>query len=1203
MKYNFLALLIFFSTNSYTQNLWHEVKIDEINVRNNQETRILPSEFKSFKADYSAIKSLAFEAPSEDISVNINSNLVIDLPLPSGDYMSFKIYDSPTMESGLAAKYPEIRSFKGIAIDDPLTTVRFDFGYAGFHAAIHGPDEVIYIDPYIEGDNNYYLSYNVKHDIVNIDPNIPYCGVDHSKIKNNKNPIKNHSRADIIPLRKYRLAIACTGEYGLWKGSVENALSDINTGVNRMNQIFENEASIRMILVNNNDELLNFDPATDPYPNPQSGSGMLAINTGIISSRIGVNAYDIGHVYHRACDTGGIASLGSHCNINTKGAAVTCHRNGDIINYAIGTTAHEIGHQMSAQHTFNHCDQQNESLGNGVEPGSGSTIMSYAGLCGPQLNLQGDNDDYYHTASLLQIYNHTRLDIADECASKESFGNHEPVITLPEVFNSRISIPENTYFYLEGFATDEDENTLTYAWDPMNTGPLSGLGSPIGEAPRFRAYYPSEDQNIRYFPRTLDIFNNFESNVEVLPVGGLEMKFHFTVRDNNPMGGTAVWEPVEFDVIETSEKFGITYPDQQGMSVNIGDEIEILWNVAETDIAPINSPTLDIYFTDVTSNLFDINDLIPLALCVPNDGAHTVRFPNRVTNRGRIILKSVNNIFFDINPYGIQVKEPVQTSLYANVAPLCQEFCVPSSSVIEIDIETQSYGETELPLNIRIEGLPEDAIVTLDNPTPMSGETVTATIDLSNVIENETFEPNVVVENNDGSVSFNRSMILNLIGSEFSDMQPTEPENGSSGQNVAPLFKWTPSAHAKSYDIEISDNPTFENIISSKYNITDTEYSIDIVLNENTVYYWRVKGSNGPCSEYSKIQAFSTKVFACEEIVSDDEIGITQSGTPTIEAEFVVLTQGTVADINLPLMKGDHTNTKDLEVSLVSPSGTEVPLFANICPQQNFRVGFDDDSNIDVKCPVNQGDIYKPLGSLSDFNGENPQGIWILRIHDNSPGNGGQLEMASLDICSNVNVESPTIKNLSKVEAPTNDDTFIYSWNMRVQDEDTPDEELTYTIVSLPTLGTLKSGGETLSIGDTFTQDDINKLQIYFTSTEEIGNDVGSFAVEDGQGGWVGIFELEFEVSNDFVSNILDESTDLTIDFFPNPTSGFVTVNTKGKVLNNLEILDIKGSVVKKISRITNNQQINLSDLENGIYVIRSTDKNTSMIRRLVVQK
>ena len=58
--------------------------------------------------------------------------------------------------------------------------------------------------------------------------------------------------------------------------------------------------------------------------------------------------------------------------------------------------AHELGHQFGAFHTFSH---EMEGAGVNSEPGSGSTIMGYAGITGLD-NVALHGDPYFHYYSI-----------------------------------------------------------------------------------------------------------------------------------------------------------------------------------------------------------------------------------------------------------------------------------------------------------------------------------------------------------------------------------------------------------------------------------------------------------------------------------------------------------------------------------------------------------------------------------------------------------------------------------------------------------------------------------------------------------------------------------------------------------------------------------------------------------------------------------
>jgi len=285
----------------------------------------------------------------------------------------------------LSARYPDIKSYKGYGRSNDFENLRISLNQKGFYAAIRTLDGTVYIDPYSTNNTTEYISYFVKDHETNLESHQLSCGTQQdpeSLIEDLKEinfqggqETQVNVRGDNIPLRQYRLAIACTGEFGQIRQDLAEVLADINTTVNRLNQIFENDLSIRMILVDQNDQIIYEDPATDPYdiPNqfPQgqgTGRWLLVRNTGVLNSTIGAGSYDLGHIYHRACtDVGGVAFLGSICG-NTKGGGVTCHASSNLEYVTVSIAAHEMGHQLGSPHSFNNCSGDgNESLPNGFE--------------------------------------------------------------------------------------------------------------------------------------------------------------------------------------------------------------------------------------------------------------------------------------------------------------------------------------------------------------------------------------------------------------------------------------------------------------------------------------------------------------------------------------------------------------------------------------------------------------------------------------------------------------------------------------------------------------------------------------------------------------------------------------------------------------------------------------------------------------------
>ena len=136
--------------------------------------------------------------------------------------------------------------------------------------------------------------------------------------------------------------------------------------INRVDQIYESELSIRLVLIDDND-LLNLNtPAQAWGPNGPCGAApcydepdldtragsRCSQKSGTVAGQIvGASAYDIGHVA-LGNDGGGIAGLGV---VGGRQKAVGCtglpEPDGDF--YAVDYVAHEMGHQFGANHTFN----------------------------------------------------------------------------------------------------------------------------------------------------------------------------------------------------------------------------------------------------------------------------------------------------------------------------------------------------------------------------------------------------------------------------------------------------------------------------------------------------------------------------------------------------------------------------------------------------------------------------------------------------------------------------------------------------------------------------------------------------------------------------------------------------------------------------------------------------------------------------------
>ena len=155
----FFACLIF--SNLFSQDIedhWFDANEANIFIPTNQERKIIPDEYRTLALDLDALKSDLTNAPKEFTFAAKHNPMQIVLPMPNGDDVAFQVVESSVMAPGLEAKYPNIKSYAGYGVNNKLLQVRFEIAAKGFRAMIGSPKGIIFIDPYLEGNNNNYLS-------------------------------------------------------------------------------------------------------------------------------------------------------------------------------------------------------------------------------------------------------------------------------------------------------------------------------------------------------------------------------------------------------------------------------------------------------------------------------------------------------------------------------------------------------------------------------------------------------------------------------------------------------------------------------------------------------------------------------------------------------------------------------------------------------------------------------------------------------------------------------------------------------------------------------------------------------------------------------------------------------------------------------------------------------------------------------------
>jgi len=625
------------------QNNWKKSSIDAKDNVVFVESHI-PSQYQLFNLNLNEVKTeLQAIDKRENVSLQ-NATTVMSFPDENGKMQRFKMLEDSVMEDELAAQFPMIKTYIGQGIDDPTATLRMSIGTDGVHVMVLAANKSpLLIDPYTQ-DRSKYIVYSAnklpaKNDFV--------CEV-LDDVHTQTTPAAGFKNAVDGKMRQYRLAVACTIEYSAYhlanQGVPASAtlatkkaavLSAIVNTINRVTGVYEKETAVKFVLVGNNSNIIFI--VTDNFSNTNP-TVLIAESQTQITNIIGTSNFDVGHTF--STGGGGLASLGSICYFNAKARGITGSAApiGDF--YDIDYVAHEIGHQFGANHTFNGTTGScagNGATGTSAEPGSGSTIMAYAGICSGQ-NVQGNSDAYFHYYSLQEIY--ARITSAPSCAAITNTGNNEPTANA----GPNYTIPKGTAFILEGQAADIDGDAITYCWEQTDTAtnPIP-LASTSTAGPTYRSLLPTTAPN-RFMPAFATVVGgSLASTWEVTPTVGRTLNFVLTTRDNRADGGQSKSDATQITVNGTAGPFAVTSQTATETWAT-GETKTITWDVAGTTANGINATVVDIMLVGDDGAV-----LSTLVSNTVNDGSESITVPNITSNTTKVMVKASNNIFYAIN--------------------------------------------------------------------------------------------------------------------------------------------------------------------------------------------------------------------------------------------------------------------------------------------------------------------------------------------------------------------------------------------------------------------------------------------------------------------------------------------------------------------------------------------------------------------------
>src|SRR5690554_1160061 len=589
-----------------------------------------------FHTSTPSLKERLWQAPSQQIGY---AGLAFSLPISATGQLEVDVFEDAIVSPEIAQQYPSMRSFRVHKKDSQQLIGRIDFNSSGFHAMFTHQGQTFFIEPTADTDSYTLYSGNINTTPFSCQTLAP------APTATSRNQIERSTQLMAKrfgnALREYRLALSADYKYFKHFGSKSKTSDSMVTAISQVNLIFERDLGLRLELVSG--------PSLIATTSSQLNGTLIELlnkNTGWIKQQDPMLEYDIGHVL--SAEGGGIATFSGACgDAKAQGTTGFGSLNSMVNHFYIDYLAHELAHQLGASHSFNAasndpinaCNSANRSASSSYEPGSGSTIMSYAGLCQDQ-NLELQSGHYFHGHSIEQIRQF--VENHPSCgSSKASHDNHPPVANA----GPNYTIPADTPFVLQGAATDADgDSNLTYTWEQMDLGPATvskaDMHKDKGQGPIIRSRPPSHE-SFRIVP-TLDAIlqNNLLANDgERLPTTNRQLNFMLTVRS----GSNGVdQDTLRLQVHADAGPFAISsgpIGDQTGFSA-----LPLHWQVANTQKAPINCGFVDIALSTDGGQNFE-----PLLAGVKNNGRAKLVLPNSPTQQARLRVKCSDNIFFAIS--------------------------------------------------------------------------------------------------------------------------------------------------------------------------------------------------------------------------------------------------------------------------------------------------------------------------------------------------------------------------------------------------------------------------------------------------------------------------------------------------------------------------------------------------------------------------
>lgn len=814
-----------------------------------------PTAFKLFDLNVTPLRQELFSVTGNNA---FRHSTVISLPDADGRIEQFEVVEASNFEPALQAQFPHIRAFSGRGITDRSATLKLSISPQGIQTMVFRTEkENEFIEAYSQ-DRTIYAVFKSQRQ----PGQLPWrCSTPDNALATDLNAqvaasgITGRSGGD---LKTMRLAQSCNGEYSNFFGATSSAqvalvLAAFNATLTRCNGVYEKDLALHLNLIANTTSVIYYNPATDPYSTTLSQWNAQLQST--LTSIIGEANYDIGHMFGATGGGGNAGCIGCVCVNGSKGSGITSPNDGipQGDNFDIDYVAHEVGHQLGGNHTFSH---SNEGTGVNKEPGSGITIMGYAGITSQ--DIAPHSIDIFHQASIAQIQANLATKTCPVTTGIAA-NNATPVVAA----GSDFTIPVSTPFALTGSATDANAgDVLTYTWEQNDnagssqTGTNSVASATKATGPNWISFSPTTSST-RLCPKLSTILagglisgpltgGDAGANTEALSSVSRTLNFRLTVRDNAPYSSSA---PVsvgqtQFDdmvvtVSNTSGPFSVTAPNT-AVSWAGNSAQTITWAVANTTAAPVSCANVKISISTDGGNTFTT-----LVASTPNDGTESVTVPNTPSTTARVKIESVGNIFFDISNTNFTITSG--TGCGSPSGLISSAITTSGATVSWSAVSGANSYDVDYKLNTDV------------NWTNAATGTTALSVNLGGLTSGSLYDWRVRANCTSGSSAYTQAQFTTQ--SVVVCNAPTGLTSSAITSSSATV-SWTAVSGATSYDVDYKTNASGTWISAAA---ATAGLSVNLSgLTASTLYDWRVRtnctsGSSG----YTQAQFTTTAVNTC----------------------------------------------------------------------------------------------------------------------------------------------------------------------------------------------------------------------------------------------------------------------------------------------------------------------------------------------------